>query len=106
MLDLTCTLQHQGAGRDGIAQWDTVRVFACRGGRAWATGGAVGICTCAVTHTGFLGGRLTTSDNLVCIITLSAALRSGMPLSNIVGCSIFTNDEYWIATSCIGYRLE
>ena len=31
MLDLTCTLQHQGAGRDGIAQWDTVRVFACRG---------------------------------------------------------------------------
>ena len=50
MLDLTCTLQHQGAGRDGIAQWDTVRVFACRGGRAWATGGAVGIDTCAVTQ--------------------------------------------------------
>ena len=49
---MTCTLQHQGAGRDGIAQRDTVRVFACRGG-AWATGGAVGIYTCAVTHTRF-----------------------------------------------------
>ena len=59
---MTCTLQHQGAGRDGIAQRDTVRVFACRGG-AWATGGAVGIYTCAVTQKRFSNGDATMVSN-------------------------------------------